>query len=273
MTGDRWVEVADGVLVRRHAELDLCTGLVLGTDHCLVVDTRGDTADGAEWAAAVREITADPWTVVLTHAHFDHSFGAAAFLPCPVWAQSGCVTALRDGLDHQLAERTSYYRKVGSTARTDAPLETKVAIPDHSVLGRVTMRIGDRKVEFHHFGPGHTDHDLVVHVPDAGVVFAGDLVENGPDGSLTSESLADDTHLDQWPAAIDGILRLRPHVVVPGHGEPVNGAFVVEQRKDLVALATLRKDVRAGRCTVDEAQTRSRLAKETVRAALAAGRH
>jgi len=270
MTGDRWVEVAEGVLVRRHAELDLCTGLVLGTDHCLVIDTGGDAQHGAELAAAVREVTADPWSVVLTHAHFDHSLGASAFLPAPVWAQAGCIGALRDGIDHQRAEWAAHYRKVGKSERAEALLETKVVIPDHSVLDRVTMRVGDRKVEFRHFGPGHSDHDLVVHVPDARVVFAGDLVENGPKGSLTSESFDGETHLDQWPSALDGILGLHPHIVVPGHGEPVDSSFVTEQQKDLVALATLREDVRTGRCTVDDALNRSRLARETVQAALAA---
>ena len=271
MTGDRWVEVADRVLVRRHAELDLSTGLVLGTDHCLVVDTRGDAAHGAELAAAVREVTNDPWTVVLTHAHFDHSLGTAAFLPAPVWAQSGCVTALRDGIDRERAKWIDYYRKVGKSERAEALAETKVIIPDHSVLDRVSLRVGDRKVEFRYFGPGHSGHDLVVHVPDARVVFAGDLVEHGPEGTLTSESFDEHTHLDQWPAAIDGILGLRPHLVVPGHGEPVNSSFLVQQREDLVALATMRQDVLAGRVTADEAETRSHLAKETVRAALESG--
>ncbi|MET0188720.1 MAG: MBL fold metallo-hydrolase, partial [Pseudonocardia sediminis] len=80
----RWVGLADGVLARRHDELDLTTGLVLGTDRALVIDTRGDSRQGAELAAAVRAVTGLPVTVVLTHAHFDHCFGTAAFGPVPV---------------------------------------------------------------------------------------------------------------------------------------------------------------------------------------------
>ncbi|WP_345033387.1 MBL fold metallo-hydrolase [Kutzneria kofuensis] len=90
----RWIEVADGVHVRRHEELDLSLGLVVGDDACLVVDTGGDEAQGAEWAAAVRAVTPLPWTVVLTHAHFDHAFGTQAFLPCPVLAHPNCVDEL-----------------------------------------------------------------------------------------------------------------------------------------------------------------------------------
>jgi hypothetical protein len=46
----RWLEIGDGVLVRRYAELDLSIGLVLGSTGCLVIDTRGDETQGAELA-------------------------------------------------------------------------------------------------------------------------------------------------------------------------------------------------------------------------------
>ncbi|GAA0939763.1 hypothetical protein [Virgisporangium aurantiacum] len=56
----RWIEAADGVLVRRYQELDLSVGLVVGGESCLVVDTGGDAGQGAE-PAAVREVTPLPW--------------------------------------------------------------------------------------------------------------------------------------------------------------------------------------------------------------------
>ena len=58
------------------------------------LDTRGDTAQGAELATAVRAVTALPAVVALTHAHFDHCFGTAAFPGAPVYAQAGCAGAL-----------------------------------------------------------------------------------------------------------------------------------------------------------------------------------
>ena len=80
----RWLELADGVLVRRYDELDLSVGLVIGSHGCLVVDTRSNPDQGAELYAAVREVTRRPCTVVLTHAHFDHCLGTVAFLPAAV---------------------------------------------------------------------------------------------------------------------------------------------------------------------------------------------
>ncbi|GAB3491770.1 MBL fold metallo-hydrolase [Amycolatopsis cihanbeyliensis] len=212
----RWIELGAGVLARRHAELDLTTGLVIGAKACLAIDTRGDAAQGAELARAIRERTPLPWSVVLTHAHFDHAFGTPAFRPCPVWAHPGCRAALAAD-----------------------PAATEVAPPEELVAGSAVLNLGGRIVRLIHLGPAHTDHDLVVQVPDAGVVFAGDLVEHEPGGSFSSESFGADTTISGWPAALDGILALRPRIVVPGHGEPVDPEFVAAQREPLAELAGL----------------------------------
>ncbi|TFV57770.1 hypothetical protein E4P41_13970 [Geodermatophilus sp. DF01-2] len=68
----RFAAVADGVFVRRHESLDLNCGLVVGDGACLVVDTRSDLGEAADLVAAVRRVTPHPWTVVNTHAHYDH---------------------------------------------------------------------------------------------------------------------------------------------------------------------------------------------------------
>uniref|UniRef100_UPI000560D63E MBL fold metallo-hydrolase n=1 Tax=Promicromonospora kroppenstedtii TaxID=440482 RepID=UPI000560D63E len=115
----RWIEVADGVLVRRYEELDLSVGLVVGAEGCLVVDTGGDAGQGAELAAAVREVTPLPWQVVLTHSHFDHSFGTEAFAPCAVWAQRGCRADLVATGEHQQEKWARHYRERGEPATAD----------------------------------------------------------------------------------------------------------------------------------------------------------
>ena len=97
MTGaadGRWVEVGDGVLARRHTGARPDHGPGARRRRALVVDTRGDARQGAELAEAVRAVTALPLAVVVTHAHFDHCFGTAAFLPCPVFAHPRCRTTL-----------------------------------------------------------------------------------------------------------------------------------------------------------------------------------
>lgn len=205
-----WLAVADGIYARRHRELDLTLGLVLGDRECLVVDTGLDVAHGTEFAAAVRELTPLPWQIVLTHGHYDHCFGTAAFTPCRIWAGVGFVP----------------------DSPTEAPHPIDVVPPTDLVTHRTTINLGGRAAHLIHPGRGHTDHDLIVHIPDAGVVFAGDLVEQG-----APPSIGPDAYPAEWPTALDIVLALKPEVVIPGHGEPVDAAFVRRQRHELAGPA------------------------------------
>jgi glyoxylase-like metal-dependent hydrolase (beta-lactamase superfamily II) len=243
--------VGDGVLARRHVELDLTTGLVLGGGRALVVDTRGDARQGAELAAAVRAVTPLPWMVVLTHAHFDHCFGTSAFLPCPVYAHPRCRATLAATAAAQRAEWSGYYRDHGDGATAAALAATEPPPPDYVVNPEVELDLGGRTVVLRHPGRGHTDHDVVVHVPDAAVVFAGDLVEQGAPPDVGDAVVA------EWPATLDALLALRPQVVVPGHGEPVDPAFVAVQRAGLAEVAALHAAVARGELDATTAARRS----------------
>lgn len=255
---------------RRYAELDLTVGLVVGDGACLVVDTRGDEAQGAEFAAAVREITATPWTVVLTHAHFDHVLGTSAFLPAAVWAHKRAAKVLVAGADLGRAEFAREYEAQGRAEDAARLSSARVVGPDRTVADRATLDIGGRTVHFDHFGPAHTDNDLVVSVPDARVVFAGDLVEHDETtGSFSTESFGPETHLANWSTALSSVLAIDPTIVVSGHGEPVDRDFLVSVRDQLHALFTLRSSVRSGETTVAEAIEASSLPEDVVRAALA----
>ncbi|GII65000.1 MBL fold metallo-hydrolase [Sphaerisporangium krabiense] len=247
----RWIEVADQVWVRRHTELDLSLGLVVGERACLVVDTGADERQGAGFAAAVRELTGLPWSVVLTHAHFDHAFGTAAFAGAAVWAHPGCRAELAGGAREQRTTWAAYYRAKGdpeAAARIEA---ARIVPPDRPVEDTAEIDLGGRVVRLLHPGPGHTGHDLVAHVPDAAVLFAGDLVEQGAPPSF------DDSRPAAWPAAVDRLLDLGARTVVPGHGEPVDAAFVTRQRHQLAEVAALCRAVAAGEMTADDALARS----------------
>jgi glyoxylase-like metal-dependent hydrolase (beta-lactamase superfamily II) len=249
VTDGRWTEVGDGVLARRYRELDLTVGLVLGGERALVVDTRGDERQGAELAAAVRAVTALPLVVALTHAHFDHCFGTAAFTPAPVHALPRCRAVLAATAAAQRARWSRHYRDRGDERTAAALAATDPPLPD--APAPATLELGGRSVELAHLGRGHTDHDLVVSVPDAGVVFAGDLVEQGAPPDL------EDAVVPEWPATLDALLALRPRTVVPGHGDPVAPLFVAGQRAELAAVAALHDAVARGELGVAEAERRS----------------
>lgn len=227
----RWLEVANGVYARRYVELDQTLGLVVGDTHCLVIDTGTDEVHGASMAAAVRFVTPLPWSVVITHAHFDHFFGTAAFLPAAVIAHSRCrTTILADG-EKQRRAWAARYRSEGKAEQAERLATAKLVAPTEEFTTQVLIDLGGRTVRLVHPGPAHTDHDVFVHVPDADVVFAGDLVEQG-----APPSIGPDAHVSDWPAALDRILDLNPVVVVPGHGDPVDFEFVLRQRNELARM-------------------------------------
>jgi len=235
-----WQEVGDGVFVRRHAELDLNCGLVVGDGACLVVDTRSHLGEAADLVAAVRAVTPHPWTVVNTHAHYDHCFGNAAFRPAPVWGARGCAPALLATGESQRAAAVAELEATGDRRAADLVRGAPVDPPDHPVDDMAVLDVGGREVVLRFLGRGHTDHDLVVEAETTGeqtVVFAGDLVEEGAPPAF------EDSWPAEWPATLGRLHALARGPVVPGHGAVVDAAFVGGQREELLAvLAALRED-------------------------------
>jgi len=160
----------------------------------------------------------------------------------------------------QHAEALTWYR--AQPVPRD-PALVRPVVPDHLVAKRADVDLGGRQVLLTHPGAGHTNHDVVVWSPDTGVLFAGDLIEQGADPDFT------DAHPLEWPTALTELLRLGPRIVVPGHGDPVDAEFVAAQRDDLAILADLCQAVLAGRLNSDAAVSASPFSPPTTRAALA----
>lgn len=259
----RWVELADGVLVRRYKELDQSIGLVIGDGECLVVDTRANLVWGAELAAAVRKVTKAPWTVALTHWHWDHCFGTAEFLPAAVWAHERCHAELAANGTTARDSVAELYVQDGRPEVAELLRDVEPVLPDRLMTDRTELSVGGRRVDLAYFGLGHTDNDIVVHVPDADVVFAGDLVEQGAPPGFG------DAHPLHWPATVGGIIGLAPRVVSPGHGEPVDADFVRGQQAELTLIADLCSELVTARCSMAAALARSPYPEDVLRTALA----
>ncbi|MFC5998745.1 MBL fold metallo-hydrolase [Quadrisphaera sp. GCM10027208] len=227
-----WLEVAAGVLVRRHAGLDLNATVVLGDDSCLVVDTRATLAQGRRLADAVRRLTAAPWTVACTHDHFDHWYGNAAFAG-PGVRVLGHEAGRFD--DAGRADAVAYLRGDGDPVAAAQAASTPLVPPTDRVAARTRLELGGRHVLLVYHGRGHTDHDLLVEVPDAGVLVAGDLVE------VCADPAMDDAYPLEWPVtlarALAGAAGRPPRTVVPGHGDVVGAEVADDQRADLQRLA------------------------------------
>ena len=254
---DRWLEVGDRVFVRRHRTLDVNCGLVLGDDACLVIDTRGNDREAAELLAAITSITRLPYVVANTHAHFDHCFGNdvfAAFQPgCQIWASKGCDRTLREAGEQQRVDMAAWLREQGEHVLAEELSQATVHPPNRTFEHEASLDLGGRGVRLLHFGRGHTDHDVVVELPDTDVIFVGDLVEQGAAPSF------DDSFPHDWPTTLDSVLDLPGSVIVPGHGDVVDAQFVAQQRSEIAEVGQLAQKL-AGASTAEIAAAAHQLA-------------
>lgn len=230
-----WVEIGDRVFVRRYAFYDQNIGVVLGDGAALVVDTRSTYVQGREILADLRQLTGDPVTVVVdTHGHFDHAFGNRVFRPATIWGQAGCPP---------FVIRTGEQRRA-RIARDEPGIADDIADvvidpPDQIFQDATTIEVGGRPVDLRFLGRGHTDHDAVVSIPDADVVFAGDLIEGG------SVPFFNDAYPLDWSATANLLADLVTGTVVPGHGDHAGRAFAVEQAAAIGTIAELSRRIHA----------------------------
>ncbi len=274
---DAWRELGPGVHVRRYSPFDVTVTVVSGSRKWLLVDTGASVTVGRTLRGDVAELdlpTPDPAAIVLTHPHLDHVLGAAAFPTAPVLAHASWETRMHRYLEFGRAELRVLDAAWDGEGQPPPPVDVVVQagttlriglgnVPDQersrdrpqersqdgSQDGsqRATERLVEITALTRPTDPGHSGADLVVHVPDADLLLAGDLVESarelssgdapqiGPDGSASS-----------WADALNGLSAiLTPTTtVVPGHGPPVGSDFVRRQAEALRQKGRGRQDSR-----------------------------
>lgn len=150
------------------------SGLIAGEGGSLLVDTLFDLRLTGELLEAIAGVVADHpmQSAVNTHANGDHTFGNA-LLPAgiPIWGSA--ATALE--FDQHPPEAMAAAQRGDPLGRLDAFEFAGIELrpPDATFSGSVQIDVGGRAVELIEVGPAHTLGDVIVHVPDARVVFAG----------------------------------------------------------------------------------------------------
>ncbi|MDW4906104.1 MBL fold metallo-hydrolase [Streptomyces sp. ADMS] len=227
-----WERLAAGVGRRRLPVWDCTVGLVAGAGGALLIDAGSSLAEGARLRLEAQVLAGRRVDfLALTHPHFDHVFGAAAFAGAHVLAAGGVGNAF--GEVGRAALRADAVRN-GLDIRAAAEAADTLVVPREAVRGTRTVGLAEgQEVLLADIGPGHTRGDLVAVVPgDPTVVFCGDLVEESGEPQAGPDAVP-----SQWPAALDRLLALggEDALYVPGHGAVVDAAFVRAQRD---ALAT-----------------------------------
>jgi quinoprotein relay system zinc metallohydrolase 2 len=206
-------------------------GFIVGERAVAVVDPGGSLADGTRLRGAIQATTKLPIRyVIVTHAHPDHSFGAAAFLPDhPVFVGHWRLPAA-------LANRGAYDH-ARLAAILGEPQTGNLVTPTLLVHDTLSLDLGARILRLQAFAPAHTDTDLVVLDTASGTLWAGDLLFVGRvpslDGSITG-----------WLKALAALQALPAQNAIPGHG-PAIVAWPSGAQNEERYLKTLLKDIRA----------------------------
>lgn len=215
------VEIAPGVYVIRDQRVPLVPniGIVIGNEAALVVDTGMGPENGRKVLDAARRLASGKRLILtLTHFHPEHGFGAQVFKGQATILYSA---AQRDELAAKGAAYLGMFRSFGPGVA--AALEgTELVMPDKVYDGAsTTIDLGGRSVELSTYGLAHTKGDQVIRVPDAGVLFTGDLAEERI-FPIFPWFPPDDADLDaaNWARILAALEAAKPKIVIPGHGSP-----------------------------------------------------
>ncbi len=211
-------ELGDG-LYAYTAEGDPNTGVIVGDDGVMVIDTQATPVMAQGVIERIRQVTDKPIKyVVLSHYHAVRVLGAAAY-------RADHIIASRDTYD-LIVERgqQDYDSEVGRFPRLFQSVETVPGLTWPSIVFEksLTLFMGKREVRILQLGRGHTKGDTVVWLPKEKVMFAGDLVEYG------ATPYTGDAYLREWPQTLANLRALGPEKLVPGRGAALKTPQEVE---------------------------------------------
>jgi glyoxylase-like metal-dependent hydrolase (beta-lactamase superfamily II) len=226
-------------------------GLLVGEGESLLIDTLWDTRLTRRMLDAMAQHTAAAPVrrLINTHGDPDHCWGNQLLAGAEIIATQAAKDDMRGEDPRRLRLLALGGRLLPGGLAAFAQLlrpydfsGIKVTPPSHTFEGVLELDVGGRRVELIEVGPAHTPGDLIVHVPDERVVFAGDLMFVGVTPIMWVGPV------ENWLAGLDRIIELAPRAVVPGHG-PVT---------DLDGVRTMRSywefivpEVREGRTAAE----------------------
>ena len=207
-------------------------GIVLTTEGVVVIDPGSSVHVGEMVVRRVKTLTPQPIVAVFnTHAHGDHWLGnegiKLAYPRAVIYAHPKMkAMALRD-------EGRMWIKAFNELSNGAAEGTTPVG-PDKAVNDGDVIAIGGTRFRILHPGPAHSDHDLMIELPDEKLLFFGDVVRDGLFSPFQASFKGN-------IASIDRGLRTGAEVFVPGHGRSGDATVAMNYRR---FLETMREQVR-----------------------------
>ena len=227
------------------AEGDPNTGIIIGDDAVMVIDTQATPVMAQDVIRRIREVTDKPIKyVVLSHYHAVRVLGASAYQPEHVIASRDTYDLIVERGEQDKASEIGRFPRLFSNVETVPPGMTW---PTMTFTGKMTLWLGKLEVQLLQLGRGHTKGDTVVWLPGEKALLSGDLVEFG------ATPYAGDAYFKDWPQTLDNLAALKPKVLVPGRGAalttPDEVAKGLSETRDFIAdvYVSVQKGVAGGK--------------------------
>jgi glyoxylase-like metal-dependent hydrolase (beta-lactamase superfamily II) len=222
------------------------TGLIVGNGESLLVDTLLDLPHTDTMLTLMQPLTetCPIHYVVNTHADCDHCWGNELVAQAEIISSQACYEEMQELSPATLMSLPKLgsllklvghlpglakYRTIGIWWQTMLapynPRPVKLTLPSRHFTGTLALQVGGREVHLLEVGPMHTRGDVLVYVPDAKTLYAGDAVWKGVTPVLWAGPL------ENWIAALGKILQMDVDCIVPGHG-PITDKAGVRQVRD-----------------------------------------
>ena len=202
------------------AEGDPNTGVIIGDDGVMVVDTQATPLMAGRVLEKIRSVTDKPVKYVLmTHYHAVRVLGASAYEPDHVIASQDTYDLIVERGQQDWQSEFERFPRLFNGHETIPGLTW----PNIVFKGEMTLWMGKTEVKIMQLGRGHTKGDTVVWLPKERVLFSGDLVEYG------ATPYTGDAYLLDWPTTLDNVAALDPVALVPGRGDALTTPETIKE--------------------------------------------
>jgi glyoxylase-like metal-dependent hydrolase (beta-lactamase superfamily II) len=217
-----FTQIGDG-LYAFTAEGDPNSGVIIGDDSVMIIEAQATPRLARKVIEKLREVTDKPIThLVLTHYHAVRVLGAQAYgadqIIMSEKARSMVVERGQEDWDSEFARFPRLFQ-----GHEEIP---GLTWPTTTFKDRMSVYLGNRRVDLMHLGRAHTAGDIVVYVPDQNVMFTGDIVE------YHSACYCGDGHFHDWPATLEAIRAWNLDAIAPGRGDALIGRDMVNAALD-----------------------------------------
>ncbi len=213
-----FTQVGDG-LYAFTAEGDPNSGVIIGDDSVMVIEAQATPRLARKVVECIRSVTDKPIShLVLTHYHAVRVLGASAYgAPEIIMSDKARAMVVERGQEDWDSEFGRFPRLFQGHEEIPG-----LTWPTTTFSDSMTVYLGKRRVDIMHLGRAHTAGDAVVWVPDAEVMFTGDIVE------YHSACYCGDGHFSDWGDTLAAIASYEPKAIAPGRGDAILGEEMVE---------------------------------------------